>query len=57
MAISVDREYILSRLWRDETDDPKTQEWREDLTEEEELLVENWERQVRNIELLEPKEV
>jgi hypothetical protein len=39
MAIDEDRLEELQELWERETNDPDTQEWRDDLTGEEQRLV------------------
>lgn len=44
MAISEDRKEFLSWCWRYESEDPDTQEWRDELTPEEEELVAGWDR-------------
>lgn len=42
----INREEELQRLFWAETDDPETQEWREELTAEEAELVEAWDDQM-----------
>lgn len=37
------REYLLW-AWSEETNDPETEEWREELTPEEEELVKGWDK-------------
>lgn len=39
------REEYLHDLWDEETDDPETQEWREELTAEEQKVVDLWDDQ------------
>lgn len=45
-AARINREAELERLFWAETDDPETQEWREELTDEEAELVAAWDDQV-----------
>lgn len=46
--VKYERKQELSRLFEKESDDPDTQEWREDLTYEESELVKSWDQQ-RNV--------
>ena len=43
--VKYERKEELSRLFEKESNDPDTQEWREDLTYEESELVESWDKQ------------
>ncbi len=43
--VKYERKEELSRLFEKESNDPDTQEWREDLTYEERELVESWDKQ------------
>lgn len=45
LNISPEREEELIWLWDNETEEPETQEWREDLTADEAVYVEQWEKQ------------
>ena len=45
--ISQERYDELIWLWGEESNDPDTQEWREELTEEEAALVASWDRSAR----------
>ena len=45
-AVRINREAELERLFWAETDDPETQVWREELTDEEAALVAAWDDQV-----------
>lgn len=44
MTLSIEQKRLdeLRRFWWDETCEPETQEWRDDLTSSEEKLVESW---------------
>ena len=42
--ISPERETALRDNWGSETNEPWTEEWREDLTDEERELVEKWDK-------------
>lgn len=44
MEISKERYDLLTWLWGEESDDPETQEWREELTPEEARLVSGWDK-------------
>jgi hypothetical protein len=48
MAIDEDRLEDLQELWERETNDPDTQEWRDDLTQEEHQLVAEWDANYSN---------
>lgn len=37
-----ERKSELYALWGNETNDPETEEWREDLTQEEAAMVDEW---------------
>lgn len=43
-TISEERYDELSWLWGEESNDPETQEWREELTEDEAKLVASWDK-------------
>lgn len=45
MAISEERKERLCSYWLEETEDAETEEWRKELTAEEERLVDSWDRQ------------
>ena len=45
MAISEEREEYLHWCWSEETENIETEEWREELTAEEQALVDGWDRQ------------
>ena len=45
LDVSEEREAELQQLFWDETNDPETQEWREDLTADEAAMVEQWDTQ------------
>lgn len=45
LDVSEERESELQQLFWDETNDPETQEWREDLTADEAAMVEQWDTQ------------
>lgn len=53
LDVSQEREEELDWLWCEETEDPETQEWRWDLTADEDAMVEQWEKQyaigIRNL--------
>ena len=53
LNISQEREEELVWRWSEETEDPETQEWRWDLTADEDAMVEQWEKQyaigIRNL--------
>jgi hypothetical protein len=40
--ISEERKAELNRLWGEETNDPDTLDWRNDLNEEETALIQEW---------------
>ena len=42
--ISKNRYEFLSWAWGEESNDPETQEWREELTPEEEALIASWDK-------------
>lgn len=42
--VSEDRRAFLDYLWGEETNDPETWEWRDDLDAEEQALVESWDQ-------------
>ena len=42
--ISENRYEFLSWAWGEESDDPETQEWREELTPEEQAVVASWDK-------------
>ena len=44
MTLNIEQKRLdeLRRLWWDETCEPETQEWRDDLTPSEEKFVESW---------------
>lgn len=44
MEISKERYDYLLWVWGEETDDPETQEWREELTLQEARLVSGWDK-------------
>ena len=48
MAISKDRLEEIQWFYDNETNDPDTQEWRDELSEEEEALVDEWDKQYCN---------
>lgn len=45
MAITAEREEYLYSYWSEETEDVEAEEWREELTNEEQALVESWDQQ------------
>lgn len=45
--ITEERFDYLLWAWQEESEDPETQEWREELTEEEAKLVASWDRTAR----------
>lgn len=45
LDVSEEREAELQQLFWDETNDPETQEWREELTADESAMVEQWDAQ------------
>ena len=45
LDVSEEREAELQQLFWDESNDPETQEWREELTEDEAAMVEQWDLQ------------
>lgn len=47
MPISEKRREYLFWAWGEESEDPETQEWRDELTEAEEMLVSSWDRAAR----------
>lgn len=47
MVISKERYDYLLWAWGEESEDPETQEWRDELTEAEEMLVSSWDRAAR----------
>jgi hypothetical protein len=42
--VSEERIAFLDHFWGEETDDPETREWRDELDAEELALVESWDR-------------
>ena len=42
--VSPERREYLDYLWGDETSDPESWEWRDELDEEERALVESWDQ-------------